>query len=444
MIKSTETNRILISKAQIIDGSGSKPFLGNVILKGDRIEKVDKDSLSSFKDKDFDSIIDASGMTIMPGLIDAHCHVTFDEPSSNDELFYHRREGLAAIIAGQNALKVLQSGVTGLLDADCIFDVGVDLRDAIEAGILVGPRMAVGGNALLTSVGGTAGKIIPDKGRQGYGAVVRNPEEIVLEIRRQIKLGVDWIKIHVSGLVPRQFSEGEVKAWSYQELKLACDTAHELGIPVVGHCRSSDSVRDSVLAGMDMVLHATYMDEEALEVVAEKKVPIVPTFTFQANLIDYSEEMGASEAYKEIFEKEIEDNIEILIKAFEKGVPLLCGSESGFSVTPYGDWHYRELEVFVNKLGLSPLQAIRSATKDAAKALRKEGEVGLIEKGYLADLLIIDGDPSKDVTILGKKELIQNIFLNGQEVDLTPPKERIKDPEGWRVSSYSQRILKKK
>ena len=214
MIKSTETNRILISKAQIIDGSGSKPFLGNVILKGDRIENVDKDSLSSFKDKDFDSIIDASGMTIMPGLIDAHCHVTFDEPSSNDELFYHRREGLAAIIAGQNALKVLQSGVTGLLDADCIFDVGVDLRDAIEAGILVGPRMAVGGNALLTSVGGTAGKIIPDKGRQGYGAVVRNPEEIVLEIRRQIKLGVDWIKIHVSGLVPRQFSEGEVKAWS--------------------------------------------------------------------------------------------------------------------------------------------------------------------------------------------------------------------------------------
>ena len=98
----------------------------------------------------------------------------------------------------------------------------------------------------------------------------------------------------------------------------------------------------------------------------------------------------------------------------------------------------------MNKLGLSPLQAITSATKDAAKALRKEGEVGLIEKGYLADLLIIDGDPSKDVTILGKKELIQNIFLNGQEVDLTPPKERIKDPEGWRVSSYSQRILKKK
>ena len=274
----TESIKTLISNAQIIDGSGSEPYLGNIILKDEIIEKVEESTTNSYKEEAFDSVIDASGLTVMPGLIDAHCHITFDEPSSNDELFYHRREGLAAIIAGQNALKVLQSGVTGLLDADCIFDVGVDLRDAIEAGILVGPRMAVGGNALLTSVGGTGGRVIPDKGRLGYGAVVRSPEEIVLEIRRQIKLGVDWIKIHVSGLVPRQFSEGEVKAWSYDELKLACDTAHELGIPVVGHCRSADSVKDSVLAGMDLVLHATYMNEEALELTIKtgEEVYMIP------------------------------------------------------------------------------------------------------------------------------------------------------------------------
>ena len=162
----TESIKTLISNVQIIDGSGAEPYLGNIILKDELIEKVEeKSSANSYKEETFNSVIDASGLTVMPGLIDAHCHITFDEPSSNDELFYHRREGLAAIIAGQNALKVLQSGVTGLLDADCIFDVGVDLRDAIEAGILVGPRMAVGGNALLTSVGGTGGRVIPDKGR---------------------------------------------------------------------------------------------------------------------------------------------------------------------------------------------------------------------------------------------------------------------------------------
>ena len=101
------------------------------------------------------------------------------------------------------------------------------------------------------------------------------------------------------------------------------------------------------------------------------------------------------------------------------------------------------MQVFVEKLGLTPLQAIKSATLDAAKALRKDGEVGLLKKGYLADILVINGDPSKDVTILGNKELIKNVFLNGKEIDLTPPLERVKDPEGWRVSSYSERILKK-
>ena len=434
---------LLIKNAKIIDGSGSKPFLGSVLIEGNRIKSVLKDQKPLDDDKKVDKIIEAKQRTVLPGLIDAHCHISFDEPSSNDELFFHRRESLAAIIAGRNAFKVLQSGVTSFLDADSIFDVGVDLRDAIEAGVIPGPRMAVGGNALITSVGGTAGRLIPDEGKRGYGAVVRNQDEIILEIRRQIKLGVDWIKVHVSGLVPRQKAEGELKAWSLEELKIACDTAHELDIPVVGHCRSADSVKDSLLAGMDMILHATYMDQEGLDILVDKKIPIVPTFTFQANLIEYADQMGASKDYKEIFEKEIDDNIDILKKAFKEGVPLLCGSESGFSVTPYGDWHYKELEVFVKKLGLSPLQAIKSATKDAAVSMRKENELGLIAENYLADLVIIDGDPSQDVSILGKKDLIKNVILDGEEIDLKPLPSRKKDPDGWRVSSYSQRINRK-
>ena len=435
---------LLINNAKIIDGSGSEPFLGSILIKGNKIASVLKDTKSLSKEIKVNKTIDAKQKTVLPGLIDAHCHISFDEPSSNDELFFHRRESLAAIVAGTNALKVLQSGVTSFLDADSIYDVGVDLRDAIEAGVIPGPRMAVGGNALLTSVGGTAGRLIPDEGKRGYGAVVRNKDEIILEIRRQIKLGVDWIKIHVSGLVPRQKAEGELKAWSLEELKIACDTAHELGIPVVGHCRSADSVKDSLLAGMDMILHATYMDEEGLEILVDKKIPIVPTFTFQANLIEYADEMGASKDYKEIFQKEIDDNIDILQKAYKEGVPLLCGSESGFSVTPYGDWHYKELEVFVKKLCLSPLQAIKSATKDAAVSMRKDKELGLIAEDYLADLVIIDGDPSKDVSVLGRKDLIQNIILDGELVDLTPRPSRKRDPDGWRVSSYSERINKKK
>jgi imidazolonepropionase-like amidohydrolase len=255
-------------------------------------------------------------------------------------------------------------------------------------------------------------------------------------------MGVDWIKLHVSGMVPRQSSEGELKAWSLDELKLACDTAHELGIPVVGHCRGPDSVRDALLAGFDMILHGTYMDEEGLEIMIDRNVPLVPTFTFQANLIDYAEKMEASTDYKDIFEKEIQDNVPIFRKAFEAGVPFICGSESGFSVTPYGDWHYKELEVFVEKLGLSPLEAITCATKNAASAMKRD-DIGVIAEGKIADLLVVDGDPSKDVKILGNRDLINHVFLNGKDINLTPAPKRIKDPDGWRISAYSNKILEK-
>ena len=433
-------NSIVLKNASIIDGSGSAPYPGHLIIKENKINSIIRDGeLSHEKDA---NVIDLTGKSVMPGLIDAHCHISFDEPRSNDELFFHRREGLAAIIAGTNALKVLQSGVTSFFDADSLYSVGVDLRDAIESGVIVGPRMAVGGNALLTSAGGTAGRLIPDEGKRGYGAVVTSKDEIILEIRRQIKMGVDWIKIHVSGMVPRQSSEGELKAWSLDELKLACDTAHELGIPVVGHCRGPDSVKDALLAGFDMILHGTYMDEEGLEIMIDRNVPLVPTFTFQANLIDYAEKMEASTDYKDIFEKEIQDNVPIFRKAFEAGVPFICGSESGFSVTPYGDWHYKELEVFVEKLGLSPLEAITCATKNAAAAMKRD-DIGVIAEGKIADLLVVDGDPSKDVKILGDRDLINHVFLDGKDINLTPAPKRIKDPDGWRISAYSNKILEK-
>ena len=433
-------NTVLLKNASIIDGTGSAAYLGHIQIKDDRILSVSKQDITA--ENDSAESIDLEGKFIMPGLIDAHCHISFDEPKSNDELFFHRREGLAAIIAGTNALKVLQSGVTSFFDADSLYSVGVDLRDAIESGIVRGPKMAVGGNALITSAGGTAGRLIPDEGKRGYGAVVTSKDEIILEIRRQIKMGVDWIKIHVSGMVPRQTSEGELQAWSLDELKLACDTAHELGIPVVGHCRGAGSVRDSLLAGMDMIMHGTYMDEEGLELMIEKNIPLVPTFTFQANLIDYADKMDASKDYKDIFEKEIQDNVPMFRKAFEAGVPFLCGSETGFSVTPYGDWHYKELEVFVDKLGLTPLEAITCGTKNASQAMRRD-DLGVIAEGNIADLIVISEDPSKDVTRLGNKDLIEKVFLNGKEVDLTPAPKRINDPSGWRISSYSNKILEK-
>ncbi len=425
----------------VIDGLGRAPFVADVVIDGTTIAAVQPNAAANLAPEV--PRIDAGGLTVMPGLIDAHCHISFDEPNSNDELFFHRREGLAAIIAAANVSKLLAAGVTGFFDADSLWEIGVDLRDAIEAGIVSGPRMTSGGNALLTSVGGTAGRLIPDEGRRGYGVVVNTRDEIVQEVRRQIKIGVDWIKVHVTGLTPRQRVRGEVQVWNLDELKLVCDTAHDLGVPVVGHCRGASSTRDAALAGFDMILHATYMDEAALAAVIDKRVPIVPTFTFQANLAEYGAAIGASEGIRKIFQQEIVESAAMLKRAYDAGVPLLCGTESGFSLTPYGDWHYRELEVFVRELGLTPLQAIAAATSANAVALRLEGQVGSVAAGQLADLLVVQGDVARDVTLLGERARLKHVILNGERVTVPPPPVR-RDPPGWRAVNYGSRILSRR
>lgn len=433
-------NRLIIENGALIDGLGNPPKRTAVVIEGERILSVGDAPPETMGPV---QRIDAAGLTLMPGLIDAHCHISFDEPSSNDELFHHRREGLAAIIAAVNARKLLCAGVTGFLDADSLFEIGVDLRDAIEAGIVPGPRMATGGNALLTAAGGTAGRLIPDEGLIGYGKVVRSADEITAEVRRQIKRGVDWIKVHVTGLTPRQKRLGEAQAWRRNELQLVVDVAHSLDIPVVGHCRGADSIRDAAEAGFDLILHATYMDEAALEAVVKAGVPIVPTFTFQANLADYGDLVAAGAEIQAIFKKEIESSCAMLRRAHAAGVPLLCGTESGFSLTPYGDWHYRELEVFVRDLGLSPLQAIQAATSEAARAIGLHGETGAIAPGRLADLILVDGDPAQDVRVLGDRQRIKRVLIGGREQVLQWPAAERSDPPGWRVSTYGSRILRR-
>jgi imidazolonepropionase-like amidohydrolase len=422
---------ILLEGGRVIDGTGAEPRDDcAVLIDGERITEVGPEALERAPAEA--ERIDVRGLTVMPGLIDAHCHITFDEPSSNDELFFHRREGLAALVTAFNVKKLLLAGVTGFLDADVLYNLGVDLRDAIDADMVEGPRMVTGGNALLTSVGGTAGRLIPDEGRRGYANVVRNRDEMVNETRRQIKHGVDWIKIHVTGLIPRQRERGEIQVWTLDELRCVCDTAH---------CRNASSTRDAARAGADLILHATFMDDAALEAVVEADTALCPTLTFQANLADHGSKVGAAPELQEIFREEIAGSSEMLRRAYAEGVPLLCGSESGFSLTPYGHWHAREMEVFVEHLGMSSLQAISCATSEGARALKLEGEVGVLGSGFLADLIVLDGDPVADVRVLGDRRRLRHVFRGGRAVDLTQPWPERKPLAGHRVSNYSTQIL---
>ena len=425
---------VLISGGNVIDGTGSQPQPNtDVLIEGDRIVAVGKNLVVEKSSEREVRRVDATGLTVMPGLIDAHTHITLGEPRTNDELFMHRDPATAAILAAYNVRKVLRAGVTSMFDVDGIFNIGPALRDSINAGVVEGPTMKSGSYALMTAVGGTAGKLIPDSGTAGYAEVVRNKEETVLAVRRQVKDGADCIKIHVTGSIPTR--SGEIQVWTREELKVVCDTAHDLGVRVTAHCRGDKATLDSVMAGVDIIWHASFLGDASLEAIIDKKVPVGPVFTFLANLSEFGHKAGATSSAKSIFAGELENTGAKLRQAYDAGVKLLCGSESGFSMTPYGHWHAREMEVFVKHLGMTPLQAITCGTKDNAVALDQDGETGCIAAGYRADVLVLDGDPSKDISLLGDKSLFRHLFCRGKNIDLSPIEPRAmlrgEQSSGW-------------
>ena len=434
---------VLISGGNVIDGTGSQPQPNtDVLIEGDRIVAVGKNLAVEKSSEREVRRVDATGLTVMPGLIDAHTHITLGEPRTNDELFLHRDPATAAILAAYNVRKVLRAGVTSMFDVDGIFNIGPALRDSIKAGVVEGPTMKSGSYALMTAVGGTAGKLIPDSGTAGYAEVVRNKEETVLAVRRQVKDGADCIKIHVTGLIPTR--SGEIQVWTREELKVVCDTAHDLGVRVTAHCRGDKATLDSVMAGVDIIWHASFLGDASLEAIIDKKVPVGPVFTFLANLSEFGHKAGATSSAKSIFAGELENTGAKLRQAYDAGVKLLCGSESGFSMTPYGHWHAREMEVFVKHLGMTPLQAITCGTKDNAVALDEDGETGCIAAGYRADVLVLDGDPSKDISLLGDKNLFRHLFCRGKNIDLSPIEPRAmlrgEQASGWSDVALTREI----
>jgi imidazolonepropionase-like amidohydrolase len=434
------TSAVLISGGSLIDGTGTPPKPdSSVLIDGDRIVSVgSRNEVDATAGADALKI-DAAGMTIMPGLIDAHCHSTFDDVQSNDELFFHRPAPLASLITAFNLPKLLRAGVTSFFDPDTVDGIGPQVRDAIDAGAIVGPRMATGVQALLTSVGGTAGRLIPDEGEVGYAAVVNTIEEMVTTTRRHVKQGADWIKIHATGSIPRH--RGELQVWKLDEMRAVCDTAHELGTPVTAHCRNTSSVIDAARAGVDLILHASFMDDEGLAAVVESGASICPTFTFLANLADYGDKVGAGAGMTDIFRGEISATAAMIRRAHDAGVRLLCGSESGFALTPYGHWHARELEVFVNEVGLSPLEAIRCATHNNAYAMRMEGEIGVLAAGMRADVLVVAGDPSLDVRILQDRSRLHAVISRGRPVDLQAPWPERGRIAGEKVGNWAAEVL---
>jgi imidazolonepropionase-like amidohydrolase len=421
------TGRMLIRGATLIDGSGDPPMKnGAVLIEGSRIRTVgDTAEVSKGLPPGDPSlkVIDGTGKTIMPGLIDSHCHINYGEPETEEELDLYTPMEYRALRAVWNAQKVLRAGVTSICDPGSTGLVAVAVRDAIEAGMFEGPRVTAGGRYLSTHQSIT--DYYPNwigVPSTSSGVLTMTKDEMVREVRRQVKEGVDVIKIAGSGQSLYNVHAGsEVEAFTLDELRVIVDEVHRLGKKVTIHARSGRSAADAARAGVDWLQHASFMSEDDLDVVAKARTPICPTWTLLANIAEWGDRFRVPQALIDEFKRELEVGVKVMRRAIEAGVPLMMGSEAGFAVTPYGHWHARELELFVRYLGMSPMEALMTATKNNRLALRNGGEVGVLAAGKLADVLVVDGDPLQDIRILQDRGRFSTIVQGGQIVPTDRP-----------------------
>lgn len=393
---------------------------GAVVVENDRIAWVGstQDLPEQFRAERVDRI-DTTGKTVMPGLIDGHMHISFGEAASEEELSIYTPAEYRAVRASVDAEKALLAGVTSSCDPGGPYRVALAVRDAIEAGLVQGPRMAVAGKQITTQQGIADGFPswigVPES---SFGALVRNDAELIQEIRDEVKTGVDLIKIAGSGS-----SSDEYASFRLEELELAIDESHRLGRPVTIHARSRQSVEYAAKAGVDWIMHASYMDEPTLETVLEKDIPLLPALTLLVNTLEASEE-DMLPAVRDRFQREIDAASAILSKAHAAGATLICGSESGFAMTPYGEWHAREMELFVTRFGMSDFEALLCMTKNAARTLPNHAaDIGTLTAGKFADVLVVDGEPDHDVTLLQDRSRISLIVKSGRTVAPWRPPE---------------------
>ena len=295
--------------------------------------------------------------------------------------------------------------------------IATAVRDAIDAGLVVGPRFAAAGRQITTQqgIGDTLPAPLGDL-PTAFGVVVRSHDDIVQEIRNEVKEGVDLVKIAGSG--PGTEEHG---AFTRAELDVAVAEAHRLGKPIAIHApqpRRGGRRRRRRLR-LDHA-HVPFMDAATLDVLLERDIPIVPAMTLLVNSLEAG--VGVMPpATLDAIKRELDAAVAILAKAHQQGATIVAGSESGFAMTPYGEWHTRELELYVELLGMDDHEALLCMTRNGGRAMpRHGGDIGVLAPGKLADVLVVDGEPDRDVRVLADRTRLRTIVKGGAVVTFPP------------------------
>lgn len=390
---------IFLRNARIIDGKGEVLDHGYVVVDGNRIENTGKGA--GPKKKRADEEIDLEGKTVLPGMIDCHGHLCLDGSADPAQSMRKDPDLLLIMKAARHAHLSLLSGVTTLRDLGSKKGVSIALRDAINMGITAGPRIVCCGQAICIT------------GGQGweFSREADGVDEVRKAVREQLRMGANFIKLMATGGVLTPGMEAGAPQFTYDELKAGVEEAHKAGRKAASHAQGNEGVKNSLRAGFDSIEHGISLDDEAINLFLENKTVLVPTLAAPFHILEKGEKSGIPSFVIEKTQKIEEAHIDSVKKAHKAGIPIAMGADAGTPFNQHGE-SLKELELLVG-IGLSPMEAILSATRTASETLGWNKQIGTIEIGKLADLIVVKKDPLKDIRILQNKNNVVAIMKDG-------------------------------
>jgi imidazolonepropionase-like amidohydrolase len=407
------TAALLLENATVVDGVAPEPIeRAGVLVEGERIVAVGSvDAVRPASGADVERV-DCTGRTVMPGMVDCHFHGVYQDVTCWEDYDLRRSIEHATILAARNAQTLLEVGFTSARGTGSRGLIDIAVRDMIDAGVLVGPRILAGGRIITTTGGLADGYGYWVENRASLGHVADGIDAIVLAVREQVKYGAGTVKLEASGTGISPFSDSRKQTMTVEEMAAAVREAHRNGVRVACHAQATEAIKNAVRAGVDTVEHGSFLDEEGADLLAAAGTVLVPTISVLDLYVHRGPDVGVPAWIVEKFRGDLAEHRESVKLARARRIPMAVGSDSGHAFNPQSEIAY-ELECMVD-LGFTPMEAVQSATRLGAEVIGRGHELGRVAPGYLADLLVVDGDPLSDVRILRAGHAIERVYKGGR------------------------------
>jgi imidazolonepropionase-like amidohydrolase len=413
-IMKSASGRLRIVGGMVFDGTGKDPVQGaEVRLRDGLIEAVGLASELPPLDPEV-PVFDATGCTVLPGLVEAHFHSTYFNVAALEDLDIKYPVEYITLLSSSNARLALECGYTAARSGGSLHNIDVWLKKAIEEDVVPGPRLVSSGREIC----GAGGLMdwnpeFRKIGMEGLVLLINGPAEARSAVRKLVKDGVEWVKTYPTGdAASPDANDHHTLCMTAEEMNAVVETAHNHRLKVTGHCRATEGIKNALRAGYDALEHATFMDQEALDLMLSRDVPAVPALYFEKASIERGPEFGMSSRVIDGHKETLEGGMKSARMILEAGGCLGMGGDYGFAWNPHGDYA-RELTFFVTDVGFSPAQVLTCATRNGAKILGREKELGTLQAGKLADVLVVSGNLMKDISLLENRSNIRAVFQGG-------------------------------